>query len=369
MFSRHVGDTTCLLRQIQSRTFASSACVHFPRAKTTTATGIEGLARAVRKRAEPRKATKSKKKDDEEKPLLGLFAKQARLEQSLKQSIAIRKGKEAGAAARAAGETPSKRSKKASVNTEEPDLYAFGSPNHHDLETFLDFAKKANLSTITSVYKGTLYEYTVASALKAFGFSLRRTGRSNDLGIDLLGMWHLPDESTILKVLVQCKASKPTPAMARELEGAYLGAPSAWQGDHVMGLLVSTHPCTKGVSEAVQRSKSPIGVMQVDRDGRIRQFLWNAVAGERGLTGLGATTMYPSAGREERRENGVATIALTWLGKYWRLPSAKYMQPLRDATSGKNETVTTVQEQAAETQQVPPEQPVLGNALPSQQPV
>ncbi|KAK6441288.1 hypothetical protein LTR95_002481 [Oleoguttula sp. CCFEE 5521] len=369
MFSRHVGDTTCLLRQFQTRTFASSARVQFPRTKTTTVTGTEGPARAVRKKAEPRKAAQPKKKDEEAKPLLGLFAKQARLEQSLKHSVAIRKGKEAGAAARAAGETPAKRGKKASVNTEEPDLYAFGSPNHHDLETFLDFAKKANLSTITSVYKGTLYEYTVASALKAFGFSLRRTGRSNDLGIDLLGMWHLPDESTILKVLVQCKASKPTPAMARELEGAYLGAPSAWQGDHVMALLVSTYPCTKGVSEAVQRSKSPIGVMQVDREGRIRQFLWNAVAGERGLTGLGATTLYPGAGREEQREIGVETIALTWMGKHWRRPSPKYVQPLKDARSGKEVIAGTAQEHAAEAQQVLPEQPVLEDTLPPQQPV
>lgn len=259
-------------------------------------------------------------------PVEGLLAKQARLEKTIKRSLAISKGKKASAAAKAAGTEPPKKSKRKSPTEASAKLLVQGSKDHHDLPTFLAFAHKHNLSTSTTVYKGTHYEYTVASSLRTFGFDLHRTGKSNDLGIDLLGTWRLPGQKQDLKVFVQCKASKPMPAMARELEGAYAGAPAEWQGENTIALLVSTKPATKGVVTAVQRSRSPIGVMQIDREGVPRQFLWNAVAGDRGLAGLGVTVKYSGSEKpasqsgeakttEAGSEKAKASIALIWMGR------------------------------------------------------
>ncbi|TKA68172.1 hypothetical protein B0A55_07350 [Friedmanniomyces simplex] len=200
---------------------------------------------------------------------------------------------------------------------------------HHDLPSFLAHVSRSNLSTTSSVYKGTHFEYTVAAALQSLNFTLQRTGRSNDLGIDLVGHWSLPAEHGKKKdyhvpVLVQCKAARPTPAMIRELEGAYTGAPAGWRGDGVLALLANVHPSTKGVREAVQRSRWPLGVLQVTREGEVKQFLWNAVAVQVGLEGLGVAVRYASkrggvleAGEDDNRETA-SSIGLTWLGKVWR---------------------------------------------------
>ena len=122
-----------------------------------------------------------------------------------------------------------------------------------------------------------------------------------------------------MPVLVQCKASKLTPSMVRELEGAYIGAPSGWRGEGVLAVLVSTVPATKGVSAAVQRSQWPLAVMQIERDGILRQFLWNAKAAEAGLSGLGVTTKYATKTGDDGEQKGVEQcVGLTWLDKAWR---------------------------------------------------
>ncbi|KXL45684.1 MAG: hypothetical protein FE78DRAFT_79794 [Acidomyces sp. 'richmondensis'] len=167
-------------------------------------------------------------------------------------------------------------------------------PKHHDLLSFLAYAERSNLNKTSNVYKGTHYEYTVAAALESYNFILQRTGRSNDLGIDLVGHWMLPGSNgkvteafgSDIPVLIQCKFAKPTPSMIRELEGTYVGAPAGWNGPNVLALLVSTQQATEGVRAAVQRSKWPLGVVQVTRSGVTRGFLWNAVASEAGLQGL-----------------------------------------------------------------------------------
>ncbi|KAF1823641.1 uncharacterized protein K489DRAFT_394181 [Dissoconium aciculare CBS 342.82] len=168
--------------------------------------------------------------------------------------------------------------------------------NHHDLASFLEHASRTKLKTTTSVYKGTHYEYTAAEALKTYNFDLRRIGRSNDLGIDLLGIWRLPQEPRELKVLIQCKMSKPSPSMVRELEGAYVGAPAGWRGNDVMGMLISVHPTTAGVRESMQRSRLPLCFAQITATGEVLQFLWNSAAKETRLTGMSATTIYDAAG-------------------------------------------------------------------------
>ncbi|RMY87465.1 hypothetical protein D0862_10693 [Hortaea werneckii] len=229
----------------------------------------------------------------------------------------------------------STRRKKSSTKDEVPPrLLPLTSQKHHDLASFLEYAERTSLNPKSTVYRGTHFEYTAAQALGDYAFKLRRTGRSNDLGIDLVGHWHLPASSTTtagsdqpdggntghtMPVLVQCKASKLTPSMVRELEGAYIGAPAGWRGDGVLAVLVSTVPATKGVSAAVQRSQWPLAVMQIERDGILRQFLWNAKAAEAGLTGLGVTTKYATKTGDDGRQEGIKQcLGLTWMDKAWK---------------------------------------------------
>ena len=201
---------------------------------------------------------------------------------------------------------------------------------HNDFASFLAYADRVNLSTASTVYKGTHFEYTVAESLKAYGFTLHRTGRSNDLGIDLIGHWMLPGrpKGSPLPVIVQCKANKsakPSPAMIRELEGAYGGAPSGWRhGDGVLALLVTTQPSTFGVRAAGQRSMWPLGVMQVTAgQGVMKQFVWNTAASEAGLEGMAVAVKYREAEELQASSAEVSrsiewSLGLTWMGKPWR---------------------------------------------------
>ena len=172
----------------------------------------------------------------------------------------------------------------------------------------------------TTVYKGTHFEYTVMEALKEFGFHLHRTGKANDKGIDLLGHWDLPAEPFQMKVLIQCKVSQASPASFRELEGAYAGAPVEWQGENVLALLASSKRLTGGVLEGATRSQSPVGALHIEQNGLVRQFVLNAVAGKRGLAGMGVTSRYQE-GQQQTPNAPVGktqtfkTIALTWNGK------------------------------------------------------
>ncbi|KAI6866580.1 hypothetical protein KC343_g3321 [Hortaea werneckii] len=228
---------------------------------------------------------------------------------------------------------PTRRKRSSSKDEVPPRLLPPTSQKHHDLASFLEYAERTSLNPKSTVYRGTHFEYTTAQTLADYAFKLRRTGRSNDLGIDLVGHWILPASSSTpaggnqpsegeaghaMPVLVQCKASKLTPSMVRELEGAYIGAPAGWRGDGVLAVLVSTMPATKGVSAAVQRSQWPLAVMQIERDGILRQFLWNAKAAEAGLTGLGVTTKYATKAGDDGRQEGVEqSIGLTWMDKAW----------------------------------------------------
>lgn len=244
----------------------------------------------------PRKH-KPEQKGKEIKPkpkLLGLLERQARLDQSLQRRTSHAKG----AAAKAART----------------------SQEHHDLQSFLEFAARKKLDPESTVYKGTHYEYTVMESLKQFGFQLHRSGKSNDKGIDLIGHWDLPGEPHQIKVLVQCKVSRATPANIRELAGAYAGAPSEWQGESVLALLASSKAATKGVLQGAQASKSALGVLHVESDGLTRQFVWNHAAGQRGLAGIGVTAKY----QQEQSRNPLAdqgiketikTVTLTWNGQ------------------------------------------------------
>ena len=228
----------------------------------------------------------------------------------------------------ASPKTPKRQPKK--LNILPPRLMPPIAQKHHDLASFLAHVELTKSNTKSTTYVGTHFEYTVAQSLLACNFTLQRTGRSNDLGIDLIGHWNLPAQhhnaSHTMPVIIQCKASKTTPAEVRELEGAYVGAPAGWRGHGVLAMLVSMRQLTKGVLEAVQRSRWPMAVMHVQRDGVVKRFVWNAVAAEQGLEGLGVALEYSSGdGGAQGDEGGESmsvgvgqTVALTWMGKVWR---------------------------------------------------
>ncbi|KAK0102146.1 hypothetical protein ONS95_001059 [Cadophora gregata] len=184
------------------------------------------------------------------------------------------------------------------------------SPNHHDLPSFLEYASRISMDEKSTTYVGTHYEYTAQSALERLGMTLKRIGGKSDYGIDLLGTWSLPSAAEPLKVLIQCKAfaRKIEPSQARELEGAFVGAPMGWRGKGVLGLLVSQKSVTKGVREALGRSRWPMGYVLCTPEGKILQMVWNRRAEAEGLEEITVNLKY-TGGDAAQKE-----VLLTWKG-------------------------------------------------------
>ncbi len=180
--------------------------------------------------------------------------------------------------------------------------------NHHDLPSFLDYASRVGADPQSSVYAGTVYEYTVQSALARLGLSLKRVGGKSDYGIDLVGVWNIPSAAPPLKVLVQCKGrgTKSKPSDIRELEGAFVGAPGGWRGTGVLAFLVCPQEATKGVREAMGRSRWPMGYIMCTSQGKVLQMLWNRKMDNEGLLGVGVTVKYIEGDRDDKE------IVLVW---------------------------------------------------------
>ncbi|KAI0828080.1 hypothetical protein F5Y06DRAFT_283450 [Hypoxylon sp. FL0890] len=204
------------------------------------------------------------------------------------------------------------------------------SSEHHDLASYAAYAARTGLDLTSKTYVGTRYEYAVVAALSTLGFTLRRIGGRDDCGIDLLGTWEVPSstsDSNPLRVLLQCKASASQstrigPQHIRELAGAFAGAPPGWRssspGSSVLGFLVAQKPATKGVRDALGRSRWPMGYVSCSQDGKLEQMLWNRRAEEEGLEGLGVGVRFceDNEGRSEQQ------LVLTWKGKPYMLNPA-----------------------------------------------
>jgi hypothetical protein len=161
------------------------------------------------------------------------------------------------------------------------------SKDHKNLTTFLAYVERSRLDKRSTVYKGTLYEYTIAETLSQYGFYLKRVGGASDRGMDLLGTWTIPSTTDTMKVIVQCKAGakSPGPSNVRELKGALKAAPPGWRGADVLGLLVSEKPATKGVQDELH-TDMPLAYICCSREGTVAQVLWNHRAQEIGLEGM-----------------------------------------------------------------------------------
>lgn len=86
----------------------------------------------------------------------------------------------------------------------------------------------------------------------------------------------------------------------------------------MLALLVASQEATKGVRDALQRSRWPMGLVQVTAEGRVRQFLWNAVAEQQGLAGLGVAVKYADERKSVQSARVKGSIALTWMGEMWK---------------------------------------------------
>ena len=227
------------------------------------------------------------------------------------------------------------------------------SNHHHDLSSFISYARRNSLSPRSTTYTGTRYEYIVQETLqRKFGFCLTRVGGRDDLGIDLSGSWdRIPRLPAPLKFVVQCKAfkSKVGPNLVRELEGAVAGT-RRWSNDYndddddggggggggsgrraekVFGILASPRHATKGVREAMGKSRQGLVWMMVEEVkegerererqadeeeakeeavadqgiGKVRQVLWNRVAADMGLEGVTVAMRYPGKPGEKMEDD------------------------------------------------------------------
>ncbi|CAJ2513793.1 Uu.00g019120.m01.CDS01 [Anthostomella pinea] len=204
------------------------------------------------------------------------------------------------------------------------------SNEHHDATSYAAYAARTGLDIASKTYVGTHYEYTVAAALAPLGFTIKRIGGRSDHGIDLLGIWAVPSAlppNKTLRVLLQCKVSSKNTAIdpknIRELEGAFVGAPVGWRGSAgVLGLLIAQKPATRGIRDALGRSRWPMGYVSCSADGRLEQMIWNRRAEEEGLDGMGvAAQLSEDAGRENQR------LVLTWKGR----PHVATLPPVDDS--------------------------------------
>lgn len=203
---------------------------------------------------------------------------------------------------------PPKKTRKKKEKLEYPDP---SHSNHHDLLSFQEYATRTSMDQTSTTYVGTHYEYIAQIAFERLGMSLQRIGGKSDYGIDLLGTWKLPSSKQPFKILIQCKAlvAKIRPSVVRELEGAFVGAPPGWRDPDVLGFLVSQTPATKGVREALGRSRWPMGYVLCENDGSVLQIIWNRRAAMVGLDGMEVETRY-FGGEQKKRE-----ALLTWKGK------------------------------------------------------
>nr|XP_025440363.1 hypothetical protein BO95DRAFT_417879 [Aspergillus brunneoviolaceus CBS 621.78]RAH43842.1 hypothetical protein BO95DRAFT_417879 [Aspergillus brunneoviolaceus CBS 621.78] len=167
---------------------------------------------------------------------------------------------------------------------------------HYNRASFIDFARRHELSRTSTLFIGNLYEYTVQTELRhAAALLLHRTGGRSDNGIDHLGTWHLPGHEQPIHVAVQCKAHRRRvgPQCIRELEGVVARRQGAGQAGPRVGMLVNRREASAGVRAALQRSALPLVYLMVDLRGVLRQALWNEAVEALGVAPLGVEVPYP----------------------------------------------------------------------------
>lgn len=185
---------------------------------------------------------------------------------------------------------------------------------------------------------------------------------------------------------MQCKRTRqPYPHMIRELEGSFVSASSAWrplsdastnsdeatssrqedtedtqassnkseepetrihpctsenersdvidEGNTAdsMALLATTLLATKGIRDAMSRSRWPLAYAMINQEGDIEQFLWNRKSADIGLEGLRVETMHKfpmceTATSDQGSSQISKEVVLTWQGERWT-PQSEQQDP------------------------------------------
>ncbi|CRG83927.1 hypothetical protein PISL3812_01283 [Talaromyces islandicus] len=199
-----------------------------------------------------------------------------------------------------------------------PTAPSASSQNHCDLPSFLSYAERTALPETSTTYVGTHYEYTVLKSLRRFAFDLHRVGGRDDAGTDLVGTWHIPGRALLapIRVVVQCKAlsAKLGPNLVRELEGAFRHSPAGWRATDKLAILISPREATRGVRNTLTRSVYPLLWVMMERNGVIRQVLWNSKVEEMGFAALGVDMRYQPQTALASGEPALPEAVLTWDG-------------------------------------------------------
>ncbi|OLL24251.1 hypothetical protein NEOLI_001046 [Neolecta irregularis DAH-3] len=154
------------------------------------------------------------------------------------------------------------------------------SDQHHDLESYLKYIESSCSSTTSTVYNGTVFEYTAKEALGRIDLKLHRSGGRGDKGVDLRGQWHLKinGRTTMVPTIVQCKTrtKRSGPRDIRELEGAL-----ANETEHTIGILASTSTFTDAARQQLLSTTRPMCYCLIGRyleGGALYQLAWNGSA-------------------------------------------------------------------------------------------
>jgi len=126
-----------------------------------------------------------------------------------------------------------------------------------------------------------------------------------------------------VKCIVQCKnlKAKAGPNLIRELEGAFVGAPTRWRGEGVVGVLCAGKEATKGVRDAIRSARRGIvwcHIEEVEEGlGRVRQLFWNHRVSAQGANGVEVGVRYLPGVGEEGEVRVDTEVVLTRDGEVW----------------------------------------------------
>lgn len=201
--------------------------------------------------------------------------------------------------------------------------------DHYDLASYERWVQQGNKSRTSPTYIGDKYEYQIKDFLEPYGFKLNKRGGAGDQGIDLIGTWYVPDAPWELKVIIQCKAGKTQsrPDHVRALIGAYHSGPATHRGNHSMAFLASTCKAGPGTIDVLTSSKSPMGYLWIDTEGRMNQCILNQAAISAGLGGLSTREVYVPTSRDYAIARVHRAVVFTWDDRPWPGVSEDYYLP------------------------------------------
>jgi hypothetical protein len=193
----------------------------------------------------------------------------------------------------------------------------------HDLYSYMEYAA-GNVNENSTVFRGTLYEYSVQRVLtNHFGaLDVVRRGRAGDKGVDLTGYWNSAvDSEKQISFFVQCKSSaaKLNGRLFREMAGVY--NLHASKSTSSLVIVASPSLMTQNSLKEFQRLTVPLVYCRIEYvlpvfDGKLQQY-WSAAVED-------GTAVYSILA------NGIATKLLEENGLSIKQDHMLRLDPLHD---------------------------------------